>query len=420
VNTVSVSVGGSIAASATDSTLIVGGQAALASPQAGSTPSCSPTTFSWNPVTGADQYWLDVGSVVGGSDLWRGALTWISQVVNGVPSDGRTVYVQLFTHLNGAWLSPQRYTYTAPTGCVSQISSPFAGATLAGTVVDFVWNSVTVADQYWLDVGSGVGGSDLWRGALTSTSQLVSSLPCDGRTIYAQLFTHSNGAWAAPQRYTYTAPAGCIARITSPTPGAMLPYAAVSFTWSAATGADQYWLDVGKSLGGSDLWRGASPEYPRRSVACRAMDRVSTFSCSPIVMGLGLRHSAIRTRRPPRASLRLCRRHRVRSSPHRRSRSHGTQPPAPINIGSMWATRWAAATFGVAASPLPLRWWTDSLAMGDLSLCSCSPTATVLGCIPNFSGTRTQSGLPAGHRSIVSLRSVCPRAPAHLDRLRVA
>jgi hypothetical protein len=105
--------------------------------------------------------------------------------------------------------------------------------------VTFSWSAASGADQYWLDVGNSVGHGDLWGGALTGTSQLVSGLPCDGRTIYVQLFTHRNSAWQSPQRYTYTAPSVCLAQITSPTPGTTLSATSVTFSWSAAAGADQ-------------------------------------------------------------------------------------------------------------------------------------------------------------------------------------
>src|SRR5262249_31172845 len=140
--------------------------------------------------------------------IWAGALRVTSQTVHGLPCDGRTLYVQLWTHLNGNWQNPQRYTYTAAAGCVStaaQITSPFPGSTLAGTSATFTWNAIAGADNYWLDVGNSVAHGDIWAGALMATSQIVNGLPCDGRTLYVQLWAHFNGAWQPPQRYTYQA-----------------------------------------------------------------------------------------------------------------------------------------------------------------------------------------------------------------------
>jgi hypothetical protein len=118
----------------------------------------------------------------------------------------------LYTHTNGAWLLPQRYTYTAQSGCapaVAQIISPTPQTTLPASSATFTWNAVAGADQYWLDVGSTPGVGDLSAGATANTSRLVTGLPCNAHTLYVQLFTHVNGAWLSPQRYTYTAPAAC-------------------------------------------------------------------------------------------------------------------------------------------------------------------------------------------------------------------
>src|ERR1039457_3174053 len=136
---------------------------------------------------------------------------------------------------------------------MSVTASALATSLLTATTVTFVWSAASGADQYWLDVGNSVGVGDIWGGALTATSQVVSGLPSDGRTIYVQLYTHRSGAWLSPQRYTYTAPRVSVAQITSPTPGTLLTATTVTFVWSAASGADQYWLDVGNSVGVGDI-----------------------------------------------------------------------------------------------------------------------------------------------------------------------
>jgi hypothetical protein len=179
----------------------------MSSPTPGTTLSSSTVIFSWTSITSADNYWLDVGNSVAQGDISAGATTATSKTVNGLPCDGRTLYVQLWTHLNGAWLTPQRYTYTACTGGpqAAQISSPTPGATLPGATITFSWTSVTSADNYWLDVGNTVAQGDISAGPTTSTSKTVNGLPCDGRTLYVQLWTHLNGAWLTPQRYTYKA-----------------------------------------------------------------------------------------------------------------------------------------------------------------------------------------------------------------------
>jgi hypothetical protein len=182
--------------------------AQITAPPPGSILTGGSATFTWNAIAGADQYWLDVGNSVAHGDIWAGVLMATSQTVNGLPCDGRTLYVQLWTHLNGVWQAPQRYTYTAALSCIStvaQMVAPLPGSTLLSTAVNFTWNAIAGADQYWLDVGNSVAHGDIWAGALLATSQTVNGLPCDGRTLYVQLWTHLSGVWQTPQRYTYRA-----------------------------------------------------------------------------------------------------------------------------------------------------------------------------------------------------------------------
>src|SRR5712691_3689947 len=90
------------------------GPAQILSPAPGSTFTSSSVTFSWSAGS-ATAYWLLVGSSPGTSDISSsGKLTVLSKTVSNVPVDGRTIYVQLYSFINGAWSSPpQNYTYKA-------------------------------------------------------------------------------------------------------------------------------------------------------------------------------------------------------------------------------------------------------------------------------------------------------------------
>src|SRR5262249_51261797 len=119
------------------------------------------------------------------------------------------IYVQLWTHANGAWLTPQRYTYIPPASggfAVAQISSPTPGTQLASTTMTFTWHSAAGAERYWLDVGTPLAQGNIYASGQTpaipsSSTRLSSDL--NTSVIYVQLWTHANGAWLAPQRYTY-------------------------------------------------------------------------------------------------------------------------------------------------------------------------------------------------------------------------
>ena len=57
----------------------------------------------------------------------------------------------------------------------------------------FSWSTGSGAVKYWLDVGNTPYTAEFTTGETTATSRTVSGLPCDGRTIYASLYTFSNG-----------------------------------------------------------------------------------------------------------------------------------------------------------------------------------------------------------------------------------
>jgi hypothetical protein len=59
------------------------------------------------------KYWLDVGNSAGVGDIFGGEMTVTSKTVSSIPTDGRTIHIQLWSFIGGAWQQPFRYTYTA-------------------------------------------------------------------------------------------------------------------------------------------------------------------------------------------------------------------------------------------------------------------------------------------------------------------
>ena len=100
----------------------------------GSVLSSSAVTFSWT-AGDATAYWLLVGSSLGAQDIFSsGQTSDHSCTVTNIPTDGRTIFVRLFSFVptlppHGAWLMPpQDYTYTAALfGVAAPIISPNGG-----------------------------------------------------------------------------------------------------------------------------------------------------------------------------------------------------------------------------------------------------------------------------------------------------
>jgi hypothetical protein len=174
--------------------------------------------------------------------------------VNGLPTDGSTVYVKLWTLLGGAWQFND-YTYKAAGGNTkAAIVSPVPGSGTGGASVTFTWSAVSGAVVYWLNVGTAAGGFNLYNQSEgLATSQTVTGLPTDGSTIYVRLWTGNTSGYQYND-YTYKASGGATAALTAPAPSSVLTGSSVTFTWGAAAGATSYWLDVGTVAGGFNLY----------------------------------------------------------------------------------------------------------------------------------------------------------------------
>src|SRR5262249_17282365 len=120
---------------------------AITSPPAGATLNGSAVTFNWSAGSGATAYWLDVGAVPGGNQYSpTGNLgNVLTTTVNGLPTDGSTIYATLYSLIAGTW-TPTAYTYTAFTqqsnaGGPGAMSSPANGSVLPGSTVTFTWSA---------------------------------------------------------------------------------------------------------------------------------------------------------------------------------------------------------------------------------------------------------------------------------------
>jgi hypothetical protein len=184
-------------------------KAQMSSPAPSSTLTSSAVTFQWSGGTGVSQYWLEVGTGVGRFDIYGADQgTSLSRTVSNLPTDGSTVYVRLWSMISGTWVYND-YTYTAMTAASSgtakaQMSSPAPSSTLTSSTVTFQWTGGTGVSDYWLEVGTHVGGFDIYGADQgTSLSRTVMGLPANGTTIYVRLWSMISGTWVYND-YTYT------------------------------------------------------------------------------------------------------------------------------------------------------------------------------------------------------------------------
>ena len=239
--------------------------AALTSPAPGSTLAGPTVTFKWSAVSGANGYFLHLGTTgVDSVNLLNSAeysSSTTSVTVNNMPVNGQKIYARVYTDYNGSHLY-QDYVLTASAQAL--LTLPGTSGTLAGPTVTFGWSAATGSvNGYFLHLGTtGAGSMNLLNSAEypTSTPSVsVNNLPVNGGTIYARIYTDYNGTHLY-QDYAFTAAAQ--AGLTLPGTSGTLAGPNVTFGWSAATGSiNGYFLHLGSTgVGSENLLNSA--EYP--------------------------------------------------------------------------------------------------------------------------------------------------------------
>jgi hypothetical protein len=245
-------------------TLIISGastSAVMYSPAPSSALVSQSVNFKWLPGSSATKYWIDIGSSAGGNNYYSsGNLTTnnLGVVVNNLPNNGSTVYVTLYSFINGSWVS-SAYTYTAynADAGAAVLTTPTPSTMLSGSTVAFGWTAGSSATAYWIDIGSTAGENNYYSSGNIGTvlTKTVSGLPTNGTTVYVTLYSLIGGNWI-PNAYTYTAfnAEAASGVLTTPTPGSVLTSGTVTFNWTAGSGATAYWMDIGNVAGGNNYY----------------------------------------------------------------------------------------------------------------------------------------------------------------------
>ena len=185
------------------------GFAQITSPTNGGTFGSSTVTFNWSPSTGASNYYLYVGNGFRTYDIYSNYVSGGSATVTGLPTDGRLLYVSMWSLIGGVW-QPADYSYRAFTGvAVAQITSPTNNSTLNSGTVTFNWSPSTGASSYYLYIGNNFQTYDLYSNYISGGVTTLSGFPRDGRVLYVTMWSLINGVWQ-PVNYTYRACNGCV------------------------------------------------------------------------------------------------------------------------------------------------------------------------------------------------------------------
>ena len=232
--------------------------ATMSTPTPGSTLSAASTTFTWNAGSGGvTGYYLWIGTSAGTANLANiGLSSSTTQATVTLPTNGATIYVQLWTQFSGGNLLSNSYTYTEDTITAATMSTPTPGSTLTAASTTFNWNAgVGGVTGYYLWIGTSVGTSNLANiGFSSSTTQATVTLPTNGAKIYVELWTAYPGGSLLSNSYTYTEDTITAATMSTPTPGNPLTAASTTFNWNAGVGGvTGYYLWIGTSVGTANL-----------------------------------------------------------------------------------------------------------------------------------------------------------------------
>jgi serine protease len=243
------------AGTATQNLNVTVDQATLTYPASGQTGVDTTLPFTWSTIPQAQNYILLVGTTHYGYDLVNSGILPPTQSRLAVPAlpAGRTLYATLFSKVKGAWTSVQAITFMATAG-QAMLTYPVDGQSGIDATQPFTWAGIPNAQDYILVVGTTRNGTDLVNSGIlppTQSSLTVPAMPA-GRTLYATLLTKVNGTWSRYQGITFTAgPAR--ANLTHPVNGQTGVANPGTFTWTAGSRAQNYYLVVGTTPNGTDL-----------------------------------------------------------------------------------------------------------------------------------------------------------------------
>jgi hypothetical protein len=187
---------------------VASGKALFTYPTAGQQNVDTTKPFTWSTVSGAQGYYLFVGTTPGGYDVASSGVmpaTQSSYAVADLPS-GQTLYARIYTEINGGWGNWQDITFTAAPG-KAVFTYPTAGQQNVDTTKPFTWSTVSGAQGYYLFVGSSPGAYNLVNSGVMPTTQSSYAVPPlpTGQTLYAVIYTEVNGVWNRWQQIAFTA-----------------------------------------------------------------------------------------------------------------------------------------------------------------------------------------------------------------------
>ena len=115
-------------------------------------------------------------------------------------------YGVTFTVSDGQFTDSETITITVMDVNPAQMISPAPNSTLTSSTVTFQWNTGIGITQYWLQIGTTLGATNIYNQSQgTATSVTVSGIPQNGQPVYVRLLSYAYAEWKYND-YTYQTP----------------------------------------------------------------------------------------------------------------------------------------------------------------------------------------------------------------------
>jgi hypothetical protein len=168
-------------------------------PGSGTALGTSDVTFLWSAGTGATLYELTLSAVAPGlADLYFYKGPGTSANAPTLPAIGVTVYARLSSYINKVW-QHNDYVYTESgmaAAAVLTSPAPGLGSVLGASNVEFQWTAGTGVTLYELNLSAiAPGESELYLYKGPALSATAPSLPANGVTVYARLYSYVDKVW---------------------------------------------------------------------------------------------------------------------------------------------------------------------------------------------------------------------------------
>jgi hypothetical protein len=163
-------------------------------------------SFAWSAGYGVGDYFLEIGSCFECNDLLSEDEGQNLSRTVPLPVDGRSIYVTLFSWISGNWyyIDYQYQASQAGNAFPAAMISPANGSTL-NSQQTFAWDGGYGVNAFYLQIGSCQGCNDIVDENEGQSLSRTVSLPSDGRTVFARLFSAIQGTWWYYD-YQYRAP----------------------------------------------------------------------------------------------------------------------------------------------------------------------------------------------------------------------